>query len=370
MHYTLHITDRCNLACTYCYVKKGNTDMSIETARQVVDMAAAEGGHHGIIFFGGEPLLCRELISETVHYAEAQMKKGGVYFHFKITTNGLLMDEPFLDWADRHELFIALSHDGLGCDDCRITPEGKGVSDVLEDAARRLLRHKPYAPVLMTVTPRTLPRYADGVKYLFDLGFRYLICTMDYAASWSDGDLLTLKRQYRRLASLYREWTKREEKFYLSPFEMKIASHVREHDLHAERCELGVRQLSIAPDGRIYPCVQLVGDDAFCIGDTTRGIDAEKRNALYLLNEREKPECAHCGIRDRCCHTCACLNKASTGEITKVSPFLCAHERILLPIADGLAERLWEEKNALFIQKQYNDMFPLLSLAEDKVVRK
>ena len=369
MHYTLHLTDRCNLACTYCYVHKGKTDMSLDTAKRVVDMAAAEGGHHGIVFFGGEPLLCRERMEQIVDYAEGKTREGGVFFHFKVTTNGLSMDESFLDWADRHEVFIALSHDGIG-NDCRITPDGKDVSDALDDAAKRLLAHKPYAPVLMTVTPRTLSRYADGVKHLFDLGFRYLICSMDYSAPWTDRDLITLKRQYRRLAALYREWTKKEEKFYLSPFEVKIASHIRSHDLRAERCELGKKQLSIAPDGKIYPCVQLVGDPAFCIGDVTGGIDAEKRQTLYLLNEREKPECAMCVIRDRCQHTCACLNQSATGDITKVSPFLCAHERILLPIADGLAERLYGEGNALFIQKQYNDMFPLLSLTEDKVLRK
>lgn len=59
MHYTLHLTDRCNLACTYCYVHKRKTDMSLDTAKRVVDMAAAEGGHHGIVFFGGEPQIGR-----------------------------------------------------------------------------------------------------------------------------------------------------------------------------------------------------------------------------------------------------------------------------------------------------------------------
>ena len=369
MHYTLHITNRCNLACTYCYVQKGMADMPLDTAKRAVDLAAKEGGHHGIVFFGGEPLVCRELMEQVVDYAEARTREGGVFFHFKVTTNGLRMDESFLDWADRHEVFVALSHDGQG-NDCRIAPDGQNVSAAIDVAAQRLLSRRPYAPVLMTVTPRTLSRYADNVKYLFDLGFRYLICTMDYSAPWQDKDLLVLKRQYRRLAALYREWTKKEEKFYLSPFEVKIASHIRSHNPRAERCELGKKQLSIAPDGKIYPCVQLVGDPAFCIGDVTRGIDEEKRQALYLLNEREKPECAGCVIRDRCQHTCACLNKSATGDITHVSPFLCAHERILLPIADGLAERLYGEGNALFIQKQYNDMFPLLSLTEDKVLRK
>ena len=82
MHYTLHLTDRCNLACTYCYVHKGKTDMSLDTAKRVVDMAAAEGGHHGIVFFGGEPLLCRDLMEQIVDYAEGKTREGGVFFHF------------------------------------------------------------------------------------------------------------------------------------------------------------------------------------------------------------------------------------------------------------------------------------------------
>ncbi|MDD3959983.1 MAG: hypothetical protein PHF65_07300 [Oscillospiraceae bacterium] len=63
----------------------------------------------------------------------------------------------------------------------------------------------------------------------------------------------------------------------------------------------------------------------------------------------------------------ACLNKQATGDFRKASPVLCAHERILLPIADALAEELYKKRSGIFIQKQYNDMFPLLSYIEDRV---
>jgi len=366
MHYTLHLTNRCNLACRYCYVHKGQCDMTPETARRAVDLAC-DGAHHGIVFFGGEPLLCRETLMETVAYGEQRQRRGDGFFHYKITTNGTLLDEEFLDYACRHEIFIAMSHDGLANDVCRVDRAGKGTFGVLEKAARMLLARKPYAPVLMTVTPATLHQYADSVKYLYGLGFRYLICSMDYSADWREEHLPMLKRQYRTLASFYRERSMREEKFYFSPFETKIASHVRQGNLRAERCELGKKQLSVAPDGRIYPCVQLI-EDAFCIGDVRQGIDGEKRERLYRLNEQEHAECLDCAIRDRCSHHCACVNLCATGDITGLSAFQCAHERIVMPIADSLAERLYRDKNAMFIQKQYNDMFPLLSLAEDKTV--
>ena len=367
MHYTLHLTNRCNLRCDYCYVDRGETNMSIETARAAVDLAGHDAKRAGIIFFGGEPLLRKELILDTVAYARSRESEGHCRYFFKITTNGLLLDDAFLDFARRESVFIALSLDGLreSHDAHRKDAQGVGSYDRVSETARRLLKAKPYSPVLMTVRPDTLCHYAAGVEALFELGFAYVIASLDYSADWQDEHLPDLERQYEALANIYERKTLQEEKFYFSPFEVKISSHVNSRTYCHERCELGLRQLSVGPDGSLYPCVQFVGDPAFRLGDVRRGIDETARQALYARNEEEKPGCDRCGIRARCNHYCACLNRQATGSIDEVSPMLCAHERIVLPIADRLAERLYSQGSALFIQKQYNDFYPLVSLAED-----
>ncbi|MCL2757411.1 MAG: SPASM domain-containing protein, partial [Coriobacteriia bacterium] len=238
-----------------------------------------------------------------------------------------------------------------------------------EKAAERLLPSFPYAPALMTVSPDTVQYYAESVEYLYELGFRYLICSLNYAADWDKAALDEMKRQYNKLASFYYKHTVNEDKFYLSPFEVKISSHVHNRTYRHERCELGQHQLSIAPDGGIYPCVQLVGDERYRIGDVYNGIDEGARAALFVRNESEKPGCDICLIKDRCNHYCACLNKQTTGSIDGVSEVLCAHERIILPIADRVAARLYKRRSPMFIQKHYNDFYPLVSLAEDKALR-
>ncbi|MCL2502997.1 MAG: SPASM domain-containing protein [Coriobacteriia bacterium] len=221
----------------------------------------------------------------------------------------------------------------------------------------------------MTVSPDTVQWYAESVEFLYSLGFRYLICSLHYAAEWDRAALGELKRQYDRLASFYYEHTVKEDKFYLSPFDVKISSHVHNKTYRHERCELGQHQLSIAPDGGIYPCVQFVGDVGYRIGDVQSGIDEEARKALYVRNETEKPGCDDCAIQKRCNHYCACLNKQATGSIGTVSEVLCAHERIVLPIADRVAARLYKKRSPMFIQKHYNDLYPLISLAEDKAIK-
>jgi uncharacterized protein len=107
------------------------------------------------------------------------------------------------------------------------------------------------------------------------------------------------------------------------------------------------------------------GESEYAIGDVWNGIDEARREALYLRNASEKASCAACEIRERCNHFCGCLNRQATGSMDQVSPVLCAHERMTLETADGVAERLFKKRRPMFIQKQYNQLFPLVSLAED-----
>ncbi len=370
MHFTLHLTDRCNLRCRYCYTTHGESTMTLETAKSACDLAvrSADGGTVGIVFFGGEPLMCCPLIYETVKYAETVARRADVKVYFKITTNGILLDEEFVDFANDHRMFIALSHDGVreANDGGRVFGDGSGTFDLLEPKIDLLLSKLPYSPVLMTVTPQSVPYFAQGVEYLYSRGFRYIVTSLDYSGDWDDASLSELKRQYRRLAVFYNEHTLKEDKFYLSAFEVKLRSHILGDGYKHERCELGKKQLSVAPDGRIYPCTQFVGHDEFVIGDVVNGVDESKRRAMYDLNEGDRPECEGCMIKHRCNRNCGCVNLQTTGRVDGVSPILCEHERMLVPIVDRLAEALYRKKNAMFLQKNYNDMFAVVSLVEDK----
>ena len=381
MHLTLHVTARCNFRCRYCYAAPHlGGDMTRDIATAAIDLAAREclredpGQSVGIIFFGGEPLLRRDLIVDTIRYCWVLSRRTGQAFHFKVTTNGALLDEAFLSEDPTSEVFVALSHDGLPAaqDAHRVDAEGQGTFDRLRSVVNLLLRHKPYAPVMLLTTPETVRYYADSVEFLYRCGFRYLICSLNYGAEWSRHALAELKCQYERLAGWYERETRLERKFYFSPFDTKIASHVFPGSCRRERCELGRRQISVAPSGRLFPCVQFVGDGSesgFAIGDVWRGIDERRREALFAQNAREKSTCERCAIRERCNHFCGCLNWQATGSIDRVSPVLCAHEQTVFKIADRVAERLFQRRSAMFIQKQYNQLFPLVSLAEDQSER-
>ena len=361
MHLTLHLTDRCNLACRYCYARAGTADMAFETAIAAIERVA-EGPNCGIIFFGGEPLLCPELIWRIMDWCEAREPNR---FHFKVTTNGTLLDDGFLHTAARRGLHIALSHDGTPAahDAFRVRPDGVGTFAEVDAALERLLQKRPYSPVLMTVNPEMAGEFSAGVQELQAKGVQYLIASINYSGPWTDAAMKVLGREYRKLAAWHEENYRKERKFYFSPFDKRIASHVFPE--RSNSCRLGKRQISVGPDGRLYPCVQFVGRAEYVIGTAETGVDEARREEIFCRNERDKPECAGCALERRCHNKCGCLNLQTTGSLDRVPAVLCEYERMLYPIADGLAERLYRARNPLFLQRHYNPAYPVLSFLED-----
>jgi uncharacterized protein len=95
------------------------------------------------------------------------------------------------------------------------------------------------------------------------------------------------------------------------------------------------------------------------------GVDEGARAVCFEATERAPAECSGCAIEPRCNRRCGCLNLQTTGDLGAPSPLLCAHERMIVPIADWIGETLWEERAPMFVQKHYNRAFPMLSLIED-----
>lgn len=373
MHLTLHLTRGCNMRCRYCYAPPADDHpMSLDIGRAALALGARLSPNHscGIVFFGGEPLLHRDLLLNLVSAGQSMQRSGLARFHYKITTNGLLLDNSFLAAAVANDITIAMSFDGIrkAHDAHRRRADGSGTFDVLFPNLRSLLHAKPYSNIIMVVNPDTAHHMAESVEFLFDSGVRYLIMALNYAADWQAEHLETLRRQYTRLAARYARWTFAGRKFYFSPLEVKLSSHINQDRFDAERCDLGRRQLSVDPFGYLYPCVQFVRaghDSRWCVGHVATGIDSARADALNAESKQDKPQCARCDLRPRCGHTCACLNWQTTAGITTVSPILCEHEKMLIDLADRLGNLLYRRQSPLFIQKHYDPAYPLLSLIED-----
>ena len=330
--------------------------MTEETALKAVDLAFACGHEkNGFSLFGGEPMLERKLIETICRYAVEKASSTGTEVRFKMTTNGTLLDEAFLRFANEHRLEIALSHDGLLQDVQRVTRDGSPTMARLEPIVDLLLKYQPNAVAMQTVMPSTVDRMAESVEWLYDRGFSRINTAIDYRkdAGWDDGSMAILAEQYARIADLSeRHFDDARPLLYLN-FMSKISAYL--NDRPCLECKLGMRQPSVAPDGAIYPCNQFLDDPDYRMGDVERGIDKEKQRAIYRASLDPEPDCEGCAIADRCRHHCACLNYSLTGKMHEVAPVQCEHERILIPIADDLAARLYARGSARFLLNYRDD---------------
>ena len=146
MDYTISITNKCNLKCSYCYERHLNTEygcIDTETRDKIADFIKRRDDAGTVYLFGGEPLLYKD----TVKYYCENIKAR----EFVITTNGTLLDEDFIKWCADRKVIINMSHDGKECTD-------RGVDTELLDAnLRLLLKYQPETLVRLVYTEQTMP---------------------------------------------------------------------------------------------------------------------------------------------------------------------------------------------------------------------
>jgi len=342
MNLTLHLTENCNMDCTYCIREKCPKDMTEDVLFAACDLAFSKGQRAGLCFFGGEPLLKKDLIFKALDYCGEKSRKTGIIFDCKMTTNGSLLDEEFLERAVKANMGIGLSFDGKAQDICRIFAGGKPTSSVVEEKAKLLLRYMPEASALATIAPQAVPYYADSVKYLHELGFKHLSFVIAYGSkvNWTDEELDALRLQLEETCRYIKELFIKDDKIYVGPIFSKIGECIRDKN-PAERCHLGVRQMPVTPDGSLYPCTSFIGDEYYLLGNVFEGINEEK--VIEIAKRSSTPEtCKDCALVKRCTNSCGCANRMNTGDENKVSPLQCTYERMLIEVSDALGEELYQ----------------------------
>jgi uncharacterized protein len=344
--------------------------MGSDTARKAIDFLAEAGnGECTVTFFGGEPLMELDLLKETVSYAEAQY---GRRIQFRMSTNGTLLDPSALAFLKDHDIHFVLSLDGdeQQHDANRQFSSGRGSFGSIIRRLPDVLKANPYTIAVSVVSPNTAGRIASGVCDLFGRGFRYVLQTLDYAAPWRDEHIKALRSQYLELSEFYAAALRAGEKIYYSPFDERIKTWAQKPYQTGDLCDLANSQIAIAASGRIYPCVQFIGEDGpedqgNAIGDVANGFVRSRRQYFIEENYAEKESCRGCALEGRCATFCGCVNWRATGDLKRIPPIICEHERMLMPIVDSLANNLWKKNVELFRRKFYDRRYPVASYIED-----
>ncbi|OUQ44451.1 thioether cross-link-forming SCIFF peptide maturase [Gemmiger sp. An120] len=335
----LHVAHTCNLNCEYCFASQGKYHgdralMSFEVGKQALDFLVAHSGTRRnleVDFFGGEPLMNWQVVKDLVAYARSIEKEKNKNFRFTLTTNGVLVDDEVIEFANKEMHNVVMSLDGRKevHDRLRRNYAGEGSYDKIvpkfQEFARRRGNKDYY--VRGTFTHNNLD-FTNDIFHMADLGFTELsmepvVCAPGEPYALTEEDLPVLKEQYEILANemLRRRREGRPFTFYHYMIDLTHGPCIYKR---IAGCGSGTEYLAVTPWGDLYPCHQFVGDEKYRMGDVWQGVtNTELRDEFKLCNVYARPGCKDCWARLYCSGGCAANAYHATGSIRGVYEYGC-----------------------------------------------
>ncbi len=339
----LHIAHDCNLACKYCFAEEGEYHggralMSYEVGKKALDFLIANSGNRvnlEVDFFGGEPLMNFDVVKDLVAYGRSKEKEFNKKFRFTLTTNGMLLTDEVMEFANKEMANVVLSIDGRKevHDFMRPTRNGKGSYDLIIDKFKKMaeMRNQTNYYVRGTFTHYNLD-FSKDVLHLADMGFKQISAEpvvapddMDYAIR--EEDLPKLFEEYDALA---REMVKREKEgngfnFFHFMIDMTGGPCLYKR---LSGCGSGTEYLAVTPWGDLYPCHQFVGMEQFKLGNVDTGIEkTDIVDEFKLCNVYAKDKCKDCFARFYCSGGCAANSYNFHGNLLDAYDIGCELER-------------------------------------------
>ena len=308
MDYTISITNKCNLRCSYCYERHLNTEyghLSDEIKVKIADYINRQGNAGTIYLFGGEPLLYKETVK---FYCENLRAK-----RFVITTNGTLLDEEFIKWCADRKVIINMSHDGIKCTE-------RGVDTTLLDTKlKMLLKYQPETLVQLVYTEQTLPELYNNILYLKNLGVKKISAAMNAFLIPEDPDSFCdiLRDQWKKIAEIPD----------LFVYELAVKKKTIKNNTPST-CEICKKKIYINWDGNFYPCIQFQNIPEYRCGDIKVGIEAEKVRKAHPDYSMVSERCEGCELVEYCRNSCACRKMSTTGSVRDISEAACMEEQV------------------------------------------
>ena len=358
----LHIAHDCNLACRYCFAGEGEYKgdrslMSLEVGKKALDFLVANSGNRRnleVDFFGGEPLMNFDVVKELVAYGRELEKTHDKHFRFTLTTNGVLLRDDVIEFANKEMDNIVLSIDGRKevHDHMRPFKNGKGSYDFILDKFKKVAesRNQQKYYVRGTFTHYNLD-FVKDVLSLADEGFEQIsvepvVAGPEEPYAIREEDIPQICEGYDELAKemLKRKKEGRGFNFFHYMIDLSGGPCVYKR---LSGCGSGTEYLAVTPWGDLYPCHQFVGEEEFCLGNVDDGIvNTDMRDTFKLCNVYAKEECRNCFAKFYCSGGCAANAYHCHQDINKPYEIGCELQRKRVECAIMLQAAYSEDENS------------------------
>lgn len=278
----LHLTDLCNLKCSYCFIEGGkacgyvDSQMSSATARRAVDKFAAAIAPGvlpkppSVVFYGGEPLLNYPTLCDALEYLQQLQREQRLPEHLDkiLITNGTKITKEIAQVLKCHQVSVSVSLDGPEPihDRNRLYRSDKGS---FRDSLRgyNILRDEGLAPTVSCVlADSSLDHIAEITHWLLDdldvhgLGFNHVSIVPN--VSYYDP---VYEKRFAAAVIESQEIVLEHGDVYERRMSRKLNAFLDREILKADCTGCG-EQMTVSPDGRIGICQGYMGNRNTFVG--------------------------------------------------------------------------------------------------------
>ncbi len=326
----------CNLKCSYCFAGDGEYSggtklMPLEVAKKAVNLLLLKSGNKKnveIDFFGGEPMLNFEVVKETVAYAQAEQDKYNKEVHFTITTNGTILDEESLKFINKYMDNVVISIDGRKKvhDKFRLYADGRGSYDLAIDNAKKIVAGREGKSYFVrgTFTRENLD-FSNDVKHLASFGFKDISIEPVTGGEFdlNDEELDVVLSEYENFSKEYAK----QDNYTFYHFNISLYKGPCIYK-RLNGCGAGFEYGAVTPDGDIFACHRLVGEEEFKMGtvDDTE-FDIELADRFRDNNVENIEECKICWAKYFCSGGCPATAYFTNGSISEPDKRACIMQK-------------------------------------------
>lgn len=355
MEVWLHITNACNLACTYCFVQKNDMDIMQDS---VCDATAEKLAHTAISnqiervtvkFAGGEPTLAMPIVERFWARFEAAIEGTGIKTHAALLSNGTQIDDRVIAFLRRPNSSISISVDGCG-DAHDLNRRTKGGSPTWLRIVKNIdrLQNNDISPYIMaTITNGSREGLPELIRWVFSRGLQIRLSVVRELGCGPDADSQAFAERMGHSFNDAFALLEAEQTLFDPRLDLQICELRFDQPSSWVTCGIGSNHLVIRADGTLVSCPMTVNNLGHPAGEDL--LSACRSTFPFKPSDSREgtdgAECLSCRWFPVCAGGCPVNNEKTRGHPFARSP-LCSFYQTVIPRYLDLFGRKLQERSA------------------------
>lgn len=323
----LHITDRCNLRCAYCYLPHNKVDMSKEIGYAAINATYRSAIKHNyrevkFKYAGGEPLLRYQFVKTLHNYARNLADKQNLMLDGIILSNGTCLTAEIIESMLRNSLRLMISLDGIGDshNKQRFYANGHGSADDVLCAIDLALSYGLIPDISITVTSRNTKGLPELINWILKRNLPFTLNFYrenEYSKSHSD---LKIEEEII-INGILAAFKVIEENLPRRSLLASLADRANLSAAHLRTCSVGHSYLVFDYLGQVSKCQMQIDNPVTSVeAEDPLAIVRADTNGIQNIQVEEKEGCRSCNWKYWCTGGCPLVTFRATGRYDIKSP--------------------------------------------------